>query len=703
MKNYPLNPASGNSDQPHQHKINYAEALNDQQWQAVQQIEGSQLVIAGAGSGKTRTLVYRVAYLVEQGVDPEAILLLTFTRKAAREMLRRAALLLDERCQRIQGGTFHSFANTILRQYAAHLDYPNNFTIIDRGDAEDIINMLRSELNLDKKQRRFPKKRTLVEILSKAINTNRPVMEVLADDYPHFLDDEPQIMTLSDRFQRYKQSKGLMDYDDLLVNLRRLLTEQDGIRRKLSRQFRYILVDEYQDTNLLQAMIAALLASEHANLMVVGDDSQSIYAFRGAQFKNIMDFPKIFPNTRVTTLEQNYRSTQPILDFTNAIIASAKEKYTKNLFSEISGEQKPVYLQALNEREQAQFICQRILELREEGIPLDEMAVLFRSGWHSTELEIELNSRNIPFVKYGGMKFTETAHVKDVTALLRILYNPFDAIAWYRSLLLLEGVGPATAREVIDQVVEAQKGPEILAAPEWSKRKIGGELARLRFLIGESVSNNFTPAEETRRALEYYLPILKKNYDDYHKRTLDLEALVKIAERYQNLETFLTDLTLEPPENSQIDTAATDKDAEKLILSTIHSAKGLEWHSVFLINLVDGFLPATQSLQREEEIEEERRLFYVATTRARQQLYLLTPELERGGGLSYFDTRTVFTLPSRFIQDIEKFTDLTEQWTITLKQEETEDSQDTSEQGTEDDGAPNFLKNINDYFNEHRN
>ena len=703
MKNYPLNPAHGEGDKPRQHKINYAEALNEQQWQAVQQIEGPQLVIAGAGSGKTRTLVYRVAYLVEQGIDPESILLLTFTRKASREMLRRAALLLDDRCQRIQGGTFHSFANTILRQYAGHLNYADNFTIIDRGDSEDIVNMLRGELNLDKKQRRFPKKRTLVEIMSKSINTNRPIMEVLADDYPHFLDDEPQIVDLAQRYDRFKRTKGLMDYDDLLVNLRRLLTEHDQVRRKLSRQFKYILVDEYQDTNLLQAMIAALLASEHANLMVVGDDSQSIYAFRGAQFKNIMDFPKIFPNTRVTTLEQNYRSTQPILDFTNAIIASAKEKYTKNLFSEITGEQKPVYSQALNEREQSRFICQRILELREEGIPLDEMAVLFRSGWHSTELEIELNSHNIPFVKYGGMKFTETAHVKDVTALLRIMFNPFDAIAWYRSLLLLEGVGPAIAREVIDQVVEAQKGPEILASPEWSNRKISGELTSLRLLIAESTAHQFSPAEEAKRALDYYLPILKKNYDDYHKRTHDLEALVRIAERYQELEAFLTDLTLEPPENSQIDTTATDNDEKKLVLSTIHSAKGLEWHSVFLINLVDGFLPATQSLQREGDIEEERRLFYVATTRAKQQLYLLTPELERGGGMSFFDTHTVFTLPSRFIQDIEKFSELTEQWTITLKQEESETTEEKSDDGTADDGAPNFLKNITDFFNEHRN
>lgn len=703
MKNYALNPASRDDDKPRKHKINYTAALNEQQWQAVQMIEGPQLVIAGAGSGKTRTLVYRVAYLVEQGVDPESILLLTFTRKASREMLRRAALLLDDRCQRIQGGTFHSFANTILRQYAGHLNYSDNFTIIDRGDAEDIVNMLRAELHLDKKQRRFPKKRTLVEIMSKSINTNRAIMEVLADDYPHFLEDEPDIVKLMGMYEQYRRAKGLMDYDDLLVNLRRLLTEQDPIRRKLSRQFRYILVDEYQDTNLLQAMIAALLASEHANIMVVGDDSQSIYAFRGAQFKNIMDFPKIFPNTRVTTLEQNYRSTQPILDFTNAIIASAKEKYSKNLFSEITGEQKPVYIQALNEREQSQFICQRILELREEGIPLDEISILFRSGWHSTELEIELNSSNIPFVKYGGMKFTETSHVKDVTGLLRIMFNPFDAIAWYRSLLLLEGIGPVIAREVIDQVVEAQKGPEILASPEWSQRKVGGELTDLRQLISESATHHFTPAEETKRVLDYYLPILKKNYDDYHKRTHDLEALAKIAERYQDLEAFLTDLTLEPPENSQIDTTATDNDEKKLVLSTIHSAKGLEWHSVFLINLVDGFLPATQSLQRDEDIEEERRLFYVATTRAKQQLYLMTPELERGGGLSYFDTRTVFTLPSRFIQDIEKFADLTEQWTITLKPGDAEIAGEQSVAGTVDDGAPNFLKNINDYFNEHRN
>ena len=365
--------------------------------------------------------------------------------------------------------------------------------------------------------------------------------------------------------------------------------------------------------------------------------------------------------------------------------------------------QKPVFLQALNEREQSRFICQRILELREEGVPLDDISILFRSGWHSTELEIELNSCNIPFVKYGGLKFTETAHVKDVTALLRIFFNPFDAIAWYRSLLLLEGVGPATARKIIDQVVEAQKGPEILAGPEWSKRKIGGELTRLRLLITESTANEFTPAEETKRVLDYYLPLLKKIYDDYHKRTHDLEALVKIAERYQDLEAFLTDLSLEPPENSQIDTTATDKDKEKLILSTIHSAKGLEWHTVFLINLVDGFLPSTQALQRAEDIEEERRLFYVATTRAKQQLYLMTPELERGSGLSYFDKHTVFSLPSRFIQDIENFNHLTEQWTITLKQTASEPAQTQSDAGTADDGGSNFLKNINAYFNEHKN
>ncbi len=702
MKNYALNPSLPDGE-PRQPKINYTEALNEQQWSAVQQIDGPHLVIAGAGTGKTRTLVYRVAYLVEQGVDPESILLLTFTRKAAREMLHRAASLLDNRCQRIQGGTFHSFANTILRRYAGHLGYSNNFTIIDRSDAEDIVNMLRAGLHLDKKQRRFPRKRTLVEIISKAINTNRPILEVLADDYPHFLDDEPEIMKLTERYDQYKRTKGLMDYDDLLVNLRRLLQEHDTVRRKLSRQFRYLLVDEYQDTNLLQAMIAALLASEHANLMVVGDDSQSIYAFRGAQFKNIMGFPKIFPNTKVTTLEQNYRSTQPILNFTNAIIASAKEKYSKNLFSEITGEQKPVFLQALNEREQSRFICQRVLELREEGVPLDDISVLFRSGWHSTELEIELNSCNIPFVKYGGLKFTETAHVKDVTALLRVFFNPFDAIAWYRSLLLLEGVGPATAREIINQVVEAQKGPEILAGPEWSKRKIGGELTRLQLLITESTANEFTPAEETKRVLDYYLPLLKKIYDDYPKRTHDLEALVKIAERYQNLEAFLTDLTLEPPENSQVDTTATGKDEEKLILSTIHSAKGLEWHTVFLINLVDGFLPSTQALQREEDIEEERRLFYVATTRAKQQLYLMTPELERGSGLSYFDQHTVFSLPSRFIQDIENFNSLTEQWTITLKPAAPEPTPAQSDAGTADDGNSNFLKNINDYFDEHKN
>ncbi len=376
-------------------------------------MQGPLLVIAGAGSGKTRTLTYRVARLVEQGVPPGSILLLTFTRKASQEMLRRASTLLDQRCEKVAGGTFHSFANLTLRKYAQELGFESEFSILDRGDAEDLINLLRTRFRLNVAARRFPRKRTIANVYSKAVNKSVAIEDVIFEDYPQFAGDVPDLMRHYEAYRVYKRKHFFMDYDDLLVSLKELLEHHQDVRERLSETYRYIMVDEYQDTNKIQADIVRFLASTHNNVMVVGDDSQSIYAFRGANFGNIIDFPKVFPDTRIIKLEENYRSTQPILNLTNVIIDRAKEKYTKVLFTRKKDGVLPAAVIAGDENMQSKFVTQRILELREEGVALDDIAVLFRSGYHSFDLEIELNTRNIPFVKVGGFKFVETAHVKD--------------------------------------------------------------------------------------------------------------------------------------------------------------------------------------------------------------------------------------------------------------------------------------------------
>ncbi|MDD5236526.1 MAG: ATP-dependent helicase, partial [Candidatus Omnitrophica bacterium] len=395
-------------------KINYAKELNPAQLEAVESIDGPHLVIAGAGSGKTRTLVYRVAYLVEHGIKPEEILLLTFTRKAAEEMLRRASLILDERCSRVSGGTFHSFANSILRKYAKLVGISHNFTILDRADSEDAVNLIRTQLGFNKKDKRFPRKKALMEVISGSINRAKTLEEILYDEYPQFVEWAKEIEEVRKEYNKYKHAKSLLDYDDLLIYFKNLLVEHEAVRSQLARKYKYIMVDEYQDTNKLQAYIVSLLSAEHKNILVVGDDSQSIYSFRGANFKNIMDFPSIFKGTKVITLEENYRSTQAILDMTNEVISFAEEKYPKKLFTQKQGGKPPVFVEVKDENSQSKYIVDKILELREEGMELNEMAVLFRSGWHSHDLEIELANRNIPFAKYGGQKFVEAAHIKDV-------------------------------------------------------------------------------------------------------------------------------------------------------------------------------------------------------------------------------------------------------------------------------------------------
>lgn len=674
----------------------YQNELNPAQFEAVNHLEGPALVIAGAGSGKTRTLIYRVARLVNRGVSPESILLLTFTRKSAQEMLRRAAILGDSRCQNVAGGTFHSFANLVLRKFAKYLGYTDQFTIMDRSDSEDLINHVRRELNLNLTDKRFPQKGTLLAILSRALNTARPIADVILEDYPQYNDLTPLVEKIRDQYQATKFKMQVMDYDDLLTQLRALLCDHEIVCEQLQRQFRYLMVDEYQDTNTIQADLIALLAGEHRNVMVVGDDSQSIYAFRGANFKNILDFPTLFPGAKIITLEENYRSTQPILDITNAIIANATEKYPKKLFTQVAGGDRPVYVETESENDQSRFLCQKILELREEGIPLNQMAVLFRSGWQSNDLEVELKVSHIPFVKFGGFKFVETAHVKDVIAGVRVLHNRQDIISWQRFLTLLEGIGPKAAADIFELVQHHTGRYTEIALDKFQKKSGFVHLKSLFKTLDRLSRPECTPAEIVRQLIDYYKPVFKTRYDDHVKRQADLDSLITISERFQTLEQMLTEMSLEPPESSQSDALPELEDEEKLVLSTIHSAKGLEWHTVFIISLVDGYLPSFQSLNTPASIEEERRLLYVAMTRARQNLFLIKPNLDHGSGQYYRHPGMQFSKVSRFLSENNLLDCYAEKWALV-------DEHDPMEAAffrdpDPDDDFPNYDPNSKKYY-----
>ena len=625
--------------------IDYAAALNPQQLAAVTAGDGPSLVIAGAGSGKTRTLVYRVAYLIDSGVDPSNILLLTFTRKSAQEMLQRAGELIGVRSERVCGGTFHSVANMLLRRYGRAIGLEPGFTILDRSDAEDLIALVRSQLALNEKDKRFPRKGTIAEIFSKSENTLRTLDDIVIEEFSHFADHVESLLQLQTGYRTAKRQRQLVDYDDLLVLLRQLLVQDAHAREAISRLYRYILVDEYQDTNRLQADVIRNLAASHQNVMVVGDDSQSIYAFRGATFKNIMEFPTLFPGATIYKLEENYRSTQPILNLANCIIEEAAEKYTKHLFTRKLDGPLPTLAEAAGENAQSRFVAQKILELREEGVPLGEVAVLFRSSFHSFDLEIELSRCGLPFVKRGGVKFIETAHVKDLLAHLRVVANPLDAVSWHRVLMLVEGVGPKKAQDLLTTLVKSERPYDLLQAV--SGRSAQGLKNLAHTLESLSGADDHRTAEQVNHIYEYYLPILKEHYDDYPKRIRDLDHLHTIAEGYPEVEAFLSDLALEPPDGSAIDVESPDRDDERMVLSTIHSAKGLEWQCVFVIWVVDGKFPSIYSFVTDEDLEEERRLFYVAVTRAKRHLFLTYP-------INVFDKSSGMLLskPIRFLDHI---------------------------------------------------
>jgi DNA helicase-2/ATP-dependent DNA helicase PcrA len=543
-----------------------------------------------------------VARLVESGVPPGQILLLTFTRKAAEEMLARASVLVGGSCDRVAGGTFHSFANTVLRRLGRTIGLAPSFTILDRSDAEDVVNLLRARAGLDRKERRFPRKNAILDVFSMAVNRSRSIEDLIEEDYGHLADHLEDLVRLNDGYRSYKRTQGLVDYDDLLVLLRDLLTGHPDAAEQLSRTYRYIMVDEYQDTNKLQAEIVRGLATTHQNVMAVGDDSQSIYSFRGANFRNIMDFTQLFPGTQVITLEENYRSTQPILLLANAIIDRAPEKYTKVLHTRRLDGDTPMLVQCPDEAAQARFVCQRILELREEGLSLDALAVLFRSSYHSFDLELELQRHDIPFVKRGGFKFMETAHIKDVLAHLRLLANPRDAVSWHRVLLLLDGLGPKTAGDVYAHVSQAgtiADATELLGT--YPKRgAYTKELGRLAELLAESAIDDLSVEEKVSRVVGLLradappqapggLPQAREGPRalPHHRGALPQPRIAA------------ADMALEPPTDSVGDVLAAEADEGLLTLSTIHSAKGLEWQGVFVIGMVDGRVPvALQSAKR---------------------------------------------------------------------------------------------------------
>lgn len=614
--------------------------LNPSQLEAVTTIDGPVLVIAGAGSGKTRIIEYRVLHLIRNNVDPGSILLLTFTRKAAREMLSRAEKH-DERARHVDGGTFHSFAFKILKRYAGAIGFTDSFSILDEADSEDAAQKCANALGLSEKSKRFPRKSTLRNIISVSVNKELSIEQVLEKEYPHFLDHAPDIDRIRKEYAAYKIRKNYVDYDDLLTYLR-LLLKKESVRKAISERYRYIMVDEYQDTNNVQGDIACLLARERQNILVVGDDAQTIYGFRGSSHENIMRFPEIFPGCKVIKLEENYRSSQSVLDVANAVMESMDRKYPKYLTASKAGPcEKPKLLFFKDIYQEAEWVAGRVKELRDNGEDLGDIAVLVRSAFISIVLQAELGKCNIPFQLFGGLRFYETAHVKDVIAHLKVILNRKDELSWVRVLSLIEGIGPKNADRLTEEITAA---PSFEAAisdifTKYGKGfKYSGDLKKLGGVLKSCAAPKSSVGAMYSTVLDYYIPLMKLKYDDWHIRLNDLEALRQISDRYNSLQDLLADFSIEPPERSISDIKPNKPDDERpMTLSTIHSAKGLEWKNVFLLGMVDGILPISFALDNADEIEEEKRLFYVAITRAKDNLVLTLHHEGSRGGINQFN------------------------------------------------------------------
>jgi DNA helicase-2/ATP-dependent DNA helicase PcrA len=646
--------------------IDYAAELNEQQLAAVTAPPGPLLVIAGAGSGKTRTLTYRVAYLLENGIDPRNILLLTFTNKAARQMLDRVANLLPVDASGLWGGTFHSVGNRILRRHGSALGYSSGFTIMDREDQKDLINAVVASAGIDPKQIRFPKGDVLAEIFSFVVNTETPLEELLAEKFPYFLSLLDKIKDVQARYDRKKKATNSMDFDDLLEKTLSMLQQHEGIAAFYRRQFQFILVDEYQDTNKIQADLVDTLACDHKNVMVVGDDAQSIYSWRGANFQNILEFPKRYPDAQVFKIEMNYRSVPEILQVANAAIAANVQQFRKHLSATRgSNAVKPAVVGLNDGSEQAQFVAQRILELRDENIDLSEIAVLYRAHYHAIELQLELSRRGIPYQITSGIRFFEQAHIKDVTAFIRFVANPRDEVAFKRMVKLLPGIGNRSAENLWNAWDRSlnERG-EITS---WGERLLPMNVSAKSRKMWEQLAHTvdeIAPAGQPNPPSEMITSIVEAIYDDYAKvnftnyelRREDLNQLAAFARQFKDVNEFLSQLAL----ISNVDAEAAPNqttDKEAVNLSTVHQAKGLEFNTVFIIWLTDGMFPSSRSLDTRDALEEERRLFYVAITRAKDELYLTYPHMRLSGG--YGD---VFQRPSRFLKEIPN--ELVEDWQV---------------------------------------
>lgn len=663
--------------------IDYARELNPQQCAAVTAPPGPALVIAGAGSGKTRTLTYRVAYLLEQGIPADRILLLTFTNKAAGEMMRRVTDLLGQELTTLWGGTFHSIGNRILRQHAPLLGYGRDFSIMDRDDAKHLIATCIAEAEIDVKATRFPKPEVLGDIFSLALNKQKSVAEILGTEYGYFDTLAPQIEDVWKRYVARKLATNAMDFDDLLVLWLKLLQEHADVRELYQRRFQFILVDEYQDTNKLQSDLIDLLAERTKNVMVVGDDAQSIYAWRGANFQNILKFPDRYPGAQIYKIETNYRSTPEILTVANAAIAANVAQFTKELTPARKSGLKPVLVACQDASQQAAFVAQRALELRDEGMALNNMAVLYRSHFHALELQLELTRRNIPFSITSGIRFFEQAHIKDVTAYLKLVTNPRDELSFKRLVLLLPGIGGKGAEKLWQTFQSRSRGDETHSEIRNQKSEIRNEsepphVGSYKESIAAALQScaNSVPkkaalawaqfvttisqleAPDVRVSAAKMIPLvieagyddyLKENFANYRTRLDDLKQLAVFAQQFPTVEEFLTQMALLTNVEAE-DGQTQNRDDEKIRLSTIHQAKGLEFEIVFSIMLCDGLFPSARSAETDEGLEEERRLFYVTITRAKNELYLCHPLMRAG----YGGEGLTMQQPSRFLDEIPK-------------------------------------------------
>jgi DNA helicase-2/ATP-dependent DNA helicase PcrA len=629
--------------------------LNPAQRAAVTYGEGPLLIVAGAGTGKTKTLAYRVAHLISRGISPERILLLTFTRRAAEEMLKRAASVpgIDGGlARRVWGGTFHALGNRLLRLHAQTIGLSPDFSILDQADAEDFLNVIRTDLALSSRDARFPRKSACLAIYSQRVNGEQDLEKVLRQDFPWCLTWQEELNHLFKEYTLRKQRQKLMDYDDLLLYWRYLL-EEDSLAKTVGGRFEHILVDEYQDTNPTQARILQGMRRFNRNICVVGDDAQSIYSFRSATVRNMLDFPSQFPGARVLTLEQNYRSLPPILETTNILIAQSVERYAKELWSDRKGGEKPHLITCQDENEQDEAIIRQILEHYEQGIPLRQQAVLFRASSHADSLELALRRHNIPYHKYGGLRFLENSHVKDLLGILRIAENPRDQVAWLRILQLLKGIGPSTAQNIFRHIAQNEFALSSLSAFHLPPAAREEFFSLVALLIDLEKAGAAEPARQIEDVSRFYLPLLERNYDDSQPRARDIEHLGQLARRYSTRGQFLSELVLDPPASTGDLAGPPVVDEDWLVLSTIHSAKGLEWKAVYLMHASDGNLPADMATGSPAEIEEELRLTYVALTRAQDFLYVFWPlrYYARANGLS---DRHSYAQLSRFFSEAVK-------------------------------------------------